>query len=51
VIAVITAIAAGGILAMICDTMIPEAFRTEHRLTGLLVTLGFLLSYAVHQTG
>lgn len=48
--AVITAIAAGAILAMICDTMIPDAFRTTHKLTGLLATLGFLLSYAVHQT-
>lgn len=46
--AFITAIAAGAILAMICDTMIPEAFRTAHEVTGLLVTAGFLLSYAVH---
>ena len=48
VIAFITAMAAGAILAMICDTMIPEAFRSAHALTGLLVTAGFLLSYAVH---
>ena len=47
--AFITAIAAGAILAMICDTMIPEAFRTEGRLTGLLATFGFVLSFAVHQ--
>ena len=33
---------------MICDTMIPEAFRTAHEVTGLLATAGFLLSYAVH---
>lgn len=46
--AFITAIAAGAILAMICDTMIPEAFRTAHAVTGLLATAGFLLSYAVH---
>ena len=46
--AFITALAAGAILAMICDTMIPEAFRTTHAFTGLLVTSGFLLSYAVH---
>lgn len=46
--AFITAVAAGAILAMICDTMIPEAFRSAHALTGLLVTAGFLLSYAVH---
>lgn len=49
--AFITAIAAGAILAMICDTMIPEAFRTAHAFTGLLATAGFLLSYAVHVVG
>lgn len=49
--AFITAIAAGAILAMICDTMIPEAFRSAHALTGLLVTVGFLLGYAVHVSG
>jgi len=49
--AFITATAAGAILAMICDTMIPEAFRSAHALTGLLVTVGFLLSYAVHVLG
>jgi zinc transporter, ZIP family len=49
-IAVITALAAGAILAMVCDTMIPDAFRTAHKLTGLLATLGFLLSYVVHQS-
>ncbi|ANJ27522.1 ZIP family metal transporter [Agromyces aureus] len=49
--AFITALAAGAILAMICDTMIPEAFRTTHGYTGLLATSGFLLSYAVHVAG
>jgi ZIP family zinc transporter len=47
--AFITALAAGAILAMICDTMIPEAFRTEGPITGLLATFGFLLSFAVHE--
>lgn len=49
--AFITSIAAGAILAMICDTMIPEAFRSAHAFTGLLVTAGFILSYAVHVAG
>jgi ZIP family zinc transporter len=49
--AFITALAAGAILAMICDTMIPEAFRSAHALTGLLATAGFLLSYALHEVG
>jgi ZIP family zinc transporter len=47
--AFITALAAGAILAMVCDTMIPEAFRSTHQFTGLLATLGFLLSYVVHE--
>lgn len=47
--AVVTAIAAGAILAMICDTMIPDAFRSTHQLTGLLATMGFLVGFAVHQ--
>lgn len=41
-IAVMTSIAAGGLLAMICSTMIPEAFREQRVLTGLWATLGFL---------
>lgn len=49
--AFITALAAGAILAMISDTMIPEAFRSAHAFTGLLATAGFLLSYAVHVAG
>ena len=43
--------AAGAILAMICDTMIPEAFRKAQTLTGLVTVLGFVASYAVHQVG
>src|SRR3954452_10878696 len=35
-IAVITAVAAGAILAMLADTMIPEAFERAHALTGLI---------------
>ena len=49
--AFITSLAAGAILAMICDTMIPEAFRSTHAFTGLLATAGFLLSYALHEIG
>jgi ZIP family zinc transporter len=47
--AVINAIAAGAILAMICDTMIPEAFDRARALTGLLATIGFLTSFTIHQ--
>jgi zinc transporter, ZIP family len=45
VIAVTTAVAAGGILAMLADTMIPEAFETTHEFTGLITVLGFLASF------
>lgn len=45
----ITALAAGAMLAMIADTMIPDAFRRAHNYTGLLVTLGFLTSLVVHE--
>jgi ZIP family zinc transporter len=47
VIAVITAVAAGAILAMLADTMIPEAFEQAHLLTGLITTLGFLTAFAI----
>lgn len=40
-----TAVAAGAILAMLVDTMIPEAFETAHSLAGLITALGFLLSF------
>ncbi|PPB48449.1 ZIP family zinc transporter [Arthrobacter pityocampae] len=47
-IAFITAIAAGAILAMVADTMIPEAFERQHMLTGLITALGFLVAFVVH---
>jgi ZIP family zinc transporter len=46
-IAAITALAAGAILAMIADTMLPEAFETTHNFTGLLTVLGFLCAFAL----
>jgi ZIP family zinc transporter len=48
-IAFITAIAAGAILAMVADTMIPEAFERQHMLTGLIAALGFLTAFVVHE--
>jgi ZIP family zinc transporter len=47
VIAVITAVAAGAILAMVADTMIPEAFENTHLYAGLIATVGFVLSFAI----
>ena len=46
-IAVITAVAAGAILTMIADTMIPEAFEDTHAWTGLITTVGFLTAFAI----
>ncbi len=47
VVAGTTAVAAGAILAMIADTMIPEAFETAHSLAGLITVAGFLAAFAL----
>ena len=46
-IAAITAVAAGAILAMVADTMIPEAFERAHLYAGLLATIGFLVAFTI----
>jgi ZIP family zinc transporter len=46
-VAVITAVAAGAILTMIADTMIPEAYASTHDWTGLITTMGFLTAFAI----
>ena len=46
-VAVITSIAAGAVLAMVADTMIPEAFETARVYTGLITTLGFIAAFAI----
>lgn len=51
ILAFATAVAAGGILTMIADTMIPEAYEADHDYTGLLVTAGFLSAFALHAVG
>ena len=48
-IALITTIAAGGLLAMVCNTMIPEAFDEQRALTGLWATIGFLGAFLLHE--
>ncbi|GAA4710081.1 zinc transporter, ZIP family [Promicromonospora umidemergens] len=48
-VAVITAVAAGAILAMLADTMIPEAFERTHALTGLITALGFLTAFTIER--
>lgn len=51
VVAGTTAVAAGGILAMLVDTMIPEAFETTHAFTGLITVAGFLLAFVLTKLG
>lgn len=51
ILAAITALAAGAILAMIADTMIPEAFENAHLLIGLVTVGGFLTAFALSQLG
>ena len=46
-IALITAIAAGAILAMVADTMIPEAFERTHLYTGLITAAGFIVAFTI----
>ncbi|MFD3842521.1 ZIP family metal transporter [Streptomyces sp. NPDC058642] len=50
VIAAVTAVAAGAILAMVADTMIPEAFEDAHLAIGLITVSGFLVSFALSHT-
>ncbi|MFF6782825.1 ZIP family metal transporter [Streptomyces sp. NPDC012510] len=50
VVAAVTAVAAGAILAMIADTMIPEAFEEAHLAIGLVTVSGFLVSFALSHT-
>ncbi|HEU5470477.1 MAG TPA: ZIP family zinc transporter [Actinophytocola sp.] len=47
--ATITALAGGAMLAMIADTMIPEAFEQAHLLIGLITVAGFLTSFGLSQ--
>jgi ZIP family zinc transporter len=46
-----TAVAAGAILAMLIDTMIPEAFEEAHNFAGLITVVGFLISFMLSKMG
>jgi ZIP family zinc transporter len=45
-----TATAAGAILAMLADTMIPEAFEEAHDYTGLFAVIGFLAAFVLSKS-
>ncbi len=47
VIGITNAVAAGAILAMLADTMIPEAFEEVHNFSGLITAAGFLLAFSL----
>lgn len=51
VIAAVTAVAAGAILAMLVDTMIPEATEATHDYSGLIAVVGFLLAFVLTKSG
>ncbi|MCA1246506.1 ZIP family metal transporter [Massilia sp. MS-15] len=51
VVAATTAVAAGAILAMLVDTMIPEAFEETHDFAGLITVAGFLAAFALSKLG
>ena len=50
VIAAVTAIAAGAILAMLVDTMIPEATEATHDYSGLIAVIGFLAAFILSKS-
>ncbi len=46
-----TALAAGAILAMLVETMIPEGFEGTHDFSGPIAAIGFLASFALSMLG
>lgn len=50
-IALITAVAAGAMLAMLADTMIPEAFDEARNWAGLITVFGFLTAFILTKLG
>ena len=47
-VAFVLTFAAGAILTMLADTMIPEAYRHGGKLVGVVTTLGFAVAYVIH---
>jgi ZIP family zinc transporter len=48
VVAFVLAFAAGAVLTMLADTMMPEAFEHGGKLTGVMTTLGFVVAFSIH---
>lgn len=51
VVAATTAVAAGGILAMLSSTMIPEAYEEAHDFIGIITVIGFLAAFLLSKMG
>jgi ZIP family zinc transporter len=51
IIASTLAVAAGAILAMLVDTMVPEAYSEAHDFAGLITVLGFLVAFILTKIG
>ena len=50
-VAATTALAAGAILAMLADKMIPETFEEAHNFAGMTIGCGFLCSFLLSKIG
>jgi ZIP family zinc transporter len=48
VVAFVLTFAAGAILTMLANTMMPEAFEHGGKLVGIMVTLGFATAFTIH---
>jgi zinc transporter, ZIP family len=51
VVAFVLAFAAGAILTMLANTMMPEAFEHGGKWVGVVTTLGFAVAYTIHLLG
>jgi ZIP family zinc transporter len=49
-VATITSVAAGAILAMVADTMVPEAFERTHVFNGAICVAGFIVAFAISRS-
>ncbi|WP_244927969.1 ZIP family zinc transporter [Nocardioides sp. W7] len=50
-VAFVLAFAAGAILTMLANTMMPEAYERGGKLVGVVTTLGFSVAFAIHSIG
>lgn len=50
-VSVTVAVAAGAMLTMLVDTMVPEAYNEAHEFSGLITVIGFLLAFWLSTKG